>query len=78
MNSNSREAAAIAGRAFGYSPQARLEMWALTLPQVAATLAAIETMVGRVWCQILRVKQIDRHDNFFELGGHSLLGMQAL
>jgi hypothetical protein len=28
---------------FGYS-QARLEMWALTLPQVAATLAA--TLVG--------------------------------
>jgi Kef-type K+ transport system membrane component KefB len=37
-------AAAIAGRAFGYSPQARLDMWALTLPQVAATLAA--TLVG--------------------------------
>jgi Kef-type K+ transport system membrane component KefB len=37
-------AAGIAGRAFGYSPQARLEMWALTLPQVAATLAA--TLVG--------------------------------
>jgi Kef-type K+ transport system membrane component KefB len=37
-------AAAIAGRAFGYSPQARLGMWALTLPQVAATLAA--TLVG--------------------------------
>lgn len=28
------------GRAFGYSPAARLTMWALTLPQVAATLAA--------------------------------------
>jgi Kef-type K+ transport system membrane component KefB len=37
-------AAAIAGLAFGYSPLARLEMWALTLPQVAATLAA--TLVG--------------------------------
>lgn len=37
-------AAAIAGWAFGYSPQARLTMWALTLPQVAATLAA--TLVG--------------------------------
>jgi Kef-type K+ transport system membrane component KefB len=37
-------ASAIAGRAFGYSPQARLVMWALTLPQVAATLAA--TLVG--------------------------------
>src|SRR5271165_1253461 len=35
-----RIAAAVAGRAFGYARQARLTMWALTLPQVAATLAA--------------------------------------
>lgn len=33
-------AAQIAGRAFGYSSTARLTIWALTLPQVAATLAA--------------------------------------
>jgi Kef-type K+ transport system membrane component KefB len=33
-------AAQIAGRAFGYSAPARMTMWALTLPQVAATLAA--------------------------------------
>ncbi len=33
-------AAEIAGRAFGYSSTARLTVWALTLPQVAATLAA--------------------------------------
>jgi Kef-type K+ transport system membrane component KefB len=37
-------AAWIAGRGFGYTSQARLTMWALTLPQVAATLAA--TLVG--------------------------------
>jgi Kef-type K+ transport system membrane component KefB len=37
-------AAAIAGRAFGYGRQATLTMWAMTLPQVAATLAA--AMVG--------------------------------
>ena len=37
-------AAAIAGRAFGYAREARLTMFALTLPQVAATLAA--TLVG--------------------------------
>jgi Kef-type K+ transport system membrane component KefB len=37
-------AAAIAGRGFGYTLEARLTMWALTLPQVAATLAA--TLVG--------------------------------
>jgi Kef-type K+ transport system membrane component KefB len=33
-------AAWIAGRAFGYSRDATLTVWALTLPQVAATLAA--------------------------------------
>jgi Kef-type K+ transport system membrane component KefB len=33
-------AAEIAGRTFSYSPAARHTMWALTLPQVAATLAA--------------------------------------
>jgi Kef-type K+ transport system membrane component KefB len=37
-------AAAIAGHAFGYAREARLTMWAMTLPQVAATLAA--TLVG--------------------------------
>ena len=33
-------AAEIAGRAFAYTPTARKTMWSLTLPQVAATLAA--------------------------------------
>jgi Kef-type K+ transport system membrane component KefB len=37
-------AAEIAGRAFKYAQAARLTMWSLTLPQVAATLAA--TLVG--------------------------------
>jgi Kef-type K+ transport system membrane component KefB len=37
-------AAAIAGRAFGYGRQATFTMWAMTMPQVAATLAA--AMVG--------------------------------
>ena len=33
-------AAEAVGRAFGYTPAARKTMWSLTLPQVAATLAA--------------------------------------
>src|SRR6516162_3969128 len=36
--------AGIVGRAFGYGRQATLTMWAMTMPQVAATLAA--AMVG--------------------------------
>jgi hypothetical protein len=38
-------AAELVGRQFGYSPAERLTMWSLTLPQVAATLAA--TLVAR-------------------------------
>jgi Kef-type K+ transport system membrane component KefB len=34
-------AATVVGRAFGYTPGARLTIWALTLPQVASTLAAM-------------------------------------
>jgi Kef-type K+ transport system membrane component KefB len=37
-------AAAIAARIFNYSSAARMTVWSLTLPQVAATLAA--TLVG--------------------------------
>ena len=37
-------AAEVAGRRFSYTPVARKTMWSLTLPQVAATLAA--TLVG--------------------------------
>lgn len=37
-------AAEAAGRCFGYALSSRLTVWALTLPQVAATLAA--TLVG--------------------------------
>jgi Kef-type K+ transport system membrane component KefB len=33
-------AAVVGARVFGYAPAARSTMWALTLPQVAATLAA--------------------------------------
>jgi Kef-type K+ transport system membrane component KefB len=45
-------AAAVGVRAFGYTPAARPTMWALTLPQVAATLAAavvaFDTRMGPV------------------------------
>jgi hypothetical protein len=34
------------GRAFGYSPAAKSTVWALTLPQVAATLAAAIVAYG--------------------------------
>lgn len=41
-----RIAAVLAGRAFSYSPTERDTMWVLTLPQVAATLAATLVAYG--------------------------------
>ena len=52
-------AAAITGRAFGYARQARLTMWALTLPQVAATLAA--TLVGYNTVNAAGVRLLDEN-----------------
>ena len=34
----------LVGQAFGYARPAKLEMWALTLPQVAATLLGHQTL----------------------------------
>jgi len=39
-------AAELTGRVFGYSPNTRLTVWSLTLPQVAATLAAALVAYG--------------------------------
>jgi hypothetical protein len=37
-----------------------------------------ETLVARVWRDLLKVERIGVSDNFFDLGGHSLLIMQAV
>jgi Kef-type K+ transport system membrane component KefB len=52
-------AAEIAGRAFGYGSAARLTMWSLTLPQVAATLAA--TLVALDTYNSQHQRLIDQH-----------------
>ena len=52
-------AAEIAGRAFGYGRAARLTMWSLTLPQVAATLAA--TLVAFDTFNPQHQRLIDQH-----------------
>lgn len=55
-------AAEIAGKAFGYTRAARTTMWSLTLPQVAATLAAAlvaYNTINRAGQRLLDVKMLN-------------------
>ena len=43
-----------------------------------APVGATETVLARVWIEVLKVERVGRHDNFFELGGHSLLAVRLI
>ncbi len=34
--------------------------------------------IGRIWCEVLGIKSVERHDDFFALGGHSLLAIKVI
>ncbi|MFK3815873.1 non-ribosomal peptide synthase/polyketide synthase [Pseudomonas sp. NPDC089407] len=64
------------------TPNGKLDRKALPAADAAlhgrpyeAPAGAIETLLARLWSELLSVEQIGRHDNFFELGGHSLLAV---
>ena len=38
----------------------------------------VESQVGDIWAQVLRLENIGRQDNFFQLGGDSLLAAQVM
>jgi amino acid adenylation domain-containing protein len=68
------------------TPNGKLDRAALPAPAATAAaarsheppLGATETVLARIWCDVLGLERVGRHDHFFELGGHSLLAMQVV
>jgi arthrofactin-type cyclic lipopeptide synthetase C len=68
------------------SPNGKIDRQALPAPGLDAVLSRhyeapqgeIETVLARIWAEVLNVEQVGRHDNFFELGGHSLLAIRLV
>jgi len=66
------------------SAEGEVELAALPKAEVVKTITEyvaprdpLETVLAKIWMDILEVEKISVHDNFFRLGGHSLLGTMA-
>ncbi|WP_420630848.1 non-ribosomal peptide synthetase [Candidatus Leptofilum sp.] len=46
--------------------------------EFVAPRTAVESIVAKVWVEILGVEKVGVKDNFFDLGGHSLLATQVI
>jgi acyl carrier protein len=69
------------------TPNRKVDRHALPAPRQArpelretfvAPRTPVETLLSRIWTEVLTLEQIGVHDNFFELGGHSLLATQVI
>ncbi|KPX63068.1 Syringopeptin synthetase C, partial [Pseudomonas syringae pv. lapsa] len=68
------------------TPNGKLDRKALPAPDADALIrrgyeapqGETETLLARIWSDLLSVERISRHDQFFELGGHSLLAMRLI
>jgi amino acid adenylation domain-containing protein len=66
------------------TPNGKLDRRALPAPETdafgtrvyEAPQGEIETLLTRLWSELLGINGISRHDDFFILGGHSLLAVQ--
>ena len=65
------------------TPNGKVDRKALPAPEIAPRIVEgpqtpEETVLSRLWAQLLRRTDIDRHDSFFDLGGHSLLAVRLV
>lgn len=69
------------------TPNGKIDRKALPAPTLRQTFEThryiaprtkTESLLAKIWGQVLKVKQVGVTDNFFSLGGHSLLAMQVV
>ncbi|WP_144931527.1 MULTISPECIES: non-ribosomal peptide synthase/polyketide synthase, partial [unclassified Pseudomonas] len=68
------------------TPNGKLDRKALPAPDLNSVISRgyeapqgeVETVLAKIWQDLLGLQQVGRHDQFFELGGHSLLAMQLI
>ncbi|HEY6349037.1 MAG TPA: amino acid adenylation domain-containing protein [Candidatus Angelobacter sp.] len=68
------------------TPNGKVNRKALPAPEAGAyvtrgyeaPVGEVETTLGRIWADVLKLQRVGRNDNFFELGGHSLLAVTVI
>ncbi|SEI20494.1 amino acid adenylation domain-containing protein [Pseudomonas asplenii] len=68
------------------TPNGKLDRKALPAPDLDAVISRgyeapqgeTESILARIWADVLKVERVGRHDHFFELGGHSLLAVSLM
>jgi amino acid adenylation domain-containing protein len=72
---------------FPLNPNGKVDRHVLPAPNASsfaisshfvAPCTPTETVLAKIWQQILRLEQVGINDNFFEVGGHSLLATQII
>ncbi len=70
---------------FPLTPNGKLDRKALPMPEqplstqgYVAPRTNTEQALAKIWCDVLKLKQVGIHDNFFELGGYSILATQLM
>jgi amino acid adenylation domain-containing protein len=71
---------------FPLTPNGKLDRKALPAPDseayatraYEAPVGEVESVLARIWSDVLKLERVGRHDNFFALGGHSLLAVTLI
>lgn len=78
-------AAFVSLQAFPLTPNGKVDRRALPKPDVlraeigdVVPHTPMQTLLAKIWREVLGVDQVSVYDNFFDLGGHSLLSLKVI